>query len=622
MCGITGFYGFEDKDLLKRMTSRLEHRGPDNFGYYSDSKCSLGHRRLSIIDLSEKGKNPMHNEDHSIWITYNGEIYNFKEIRDDLEKKGHRFYSDTDTEVIIHSYEEYGFDCLSKFNGMFAFCIYDSNNNLLFLARDRLGIKPLYYYVKGNRFIFASEIKAILEDKDLKRELNREAMKKFFAYEYVPHPMTIFKNIHKLPSASYLILKDNKITKKEYWDIKYKIDPKPEDYFIKEIRKRLEESVKMRLISDVPLGAFLSGGIDSSSVVALMSKINKDMNNHPVKTFSIGFDEENKTYSEAHKARKVSEYCGTDHNEKVISSNEILKLINDLPNHMDEPFADPSLFPTYLVSEFTRSKVTVSLSGDGGDELFAGYDWYAAENYYRLYKYIPFKRLNYHIINQIPQTKKIRGFINKLKRFTDGAREDPKIRHLRWQNNFGYDEEDNLILNEKIIDPYEEPKKLMEKVNQPLNKMMYVDMKYYLVDDILKKVDMTSMKVALEARVPFLDYTLVEFAAKIPENMKLRGIDRKYILKKAMLKYLPKEILYGEKQGFTIPLKNWLRKDLKYLIDEHLNKKRVNGIGIFNIKHINKLINEHLSQKRDNQHQLWALINFDMWYKYFIEEGK
>jgi len=625
MCGIIGFYGFEDKALLKNMTKSLTHRGPDDFGYYSNKLYSLGHRRLSIIDLSKNGKQPMCNEDEDIWITYNGEIYNFLELKNELEEKGYKFKSDTDTEVIINAYEEWGVDCLHKFNGMFAFCIYDVRHKRLFLARDRMGIKPLYFYFnKKGSFFFASEMKAFFEYPEFKGELNKEAMKLFFAHEFVPNPHTIYKDVHKLPAGCYVIHEKGLVTQKSYWNPSFNVQENSEKYIMDNIINKLTESVKLRLMSDVPLGAFLSGGIDSSAIVALMSKIN----NEPPKTFSIGF--EDKSFDETHKSRIVSELYNTDHHEKIISPKELIKLMTKLPLHMDEPFGDPSLIPTYVVSEFTRKDVTVSLSGDGGDELFAGYDWYAGQYYAQhFYKHIPFKSFIPKIVNKIPQTKAVRGFTNKLKRFVDSVNEPEHNRQLRWLNCFGPDEENNLLYNDKIIEPYNKTinhtisleKFLNAKPGNSFNGMIFADWKHFLQDDILTKVDMASMKVSLEARTPFLDHNFVEFTSTIPERykakMKINGLDRKHILKKALLAHdlLPKKILYGEKQGFTLPLKNWLRDDLKFLLDTYLNEDEIKQNRIFNYRHINKLVHQHLTYKKDNQRQLWAYIVFNMWYE-------
>jgi len=613
MCGITGFYGFENKDLLKDMTSTLRYRGPDDFGYYSDKDCSLGHRRLSIIDLSKKGKQPMSNEDGSIFITFNGEIYNFKEIRSELEKEGHRFVSNTDTEAIIHAYEEYGESCLGRFNGMFAFAIWDSIKKKLFLARDRLGIKPLYYYYDGSKLVFASELKSILRDKTIKKEVDMEALNRFFACEYVPSPLTILRDIKKLPAGHYLVREKDKIMTKQYWDVDFRESDQGKDYFIKKIQELLKESIRKRLISDVPLGAFLSGGIDSSSIVALMSQVSDN-----VKTFTVGF--EHGSYSEVDDARLIAESFDTEHHEKILDTKILIGLFKIVNKEIDEPFGDLSIFPTYLVSRFAREHVTVVLSGDGGDELFGGYDWYLADKLHNYHKKIPGHKLILPgVFKRFKQTPKSKGFINKAKRFTEGSLMPDHLRHLRWMTSFDKKAQKEIYINEhKLADPFDFVDHYSSKVNGNLNKMQYVDMKTYLPDDIITKLDRASMFNSLESRVPFLDHTFVEFAATIPQRYKLQSFDRKYILKKAMLPLLPKKILSKPKQGFTMPMKHWLRKELKDFMLDELSSKRIKDIGFLNPDYVSKVIEQHLSRKRDNQRHIWAMMNFHMWYENYM----
>jgi asparagine synthase (glutamine-hydrolysing) len=613
MCGITGFYGFEDKELLKRMTSALTYRGPDDFGYYSDKLCSLGHRRLSIIDLSKKGKQPMSNEDGSIFITFNGEIYNFKDIRVELEKNGHRFRSNTDTEVIVHAFEEYGVDCLKRFNGMFAFAIWDSSKKRLFLARDRLGIKPLYYYF-DKELIFGSELKAVLASGRIRKKLDMDALNHFFAYEYVPSPYSIIKNVKKLLPGHYLVLDKGTLSVKKYWDIIFEGSNHGKDYYLSKIPELLQDSIKKRLISDVPLGAFLSGGIDSSSIVALMSQVTDN-----VKTFSIGFEQE--SYSEADDARIVAEKFNTEHHEKILKPEELMKLLDTVVKNVDEPFGDLSIFPTYLVSKFARRHVTVVLSGDGGDELFAGYDWYLADKLHKYYRLVPGQRVIFpRVLKRFKQTPKSKGFVNKAKRFTEGALMPSYLRHHRWMTSFDYKARENIYSRRRELqNPFEMVRALASNVKGNLNKMQYVDIKTYLPDDILTKVDRASMYNSLEARVPFLDHNFVEFAARIPQSLKLKGVERKYILKKAMSKYLPKGILYKGKQGFTMPMKHWLRGELKGFMNEVLSERKIREIGILNPDYVNKIIKQHLSKRRDNQRHIWAMMNFHIWYKNYMQ---
>ena len=609
MCGICGVYGFDDRKLIRAMNKTLVHRGPDQEGYFIDKNIMLGHRRLSIIDLSSKGKQPTHNENKTVWCVYNGEIYNFAEIRDELEKKGHRFYSNTDTEVIVHAYEEYGFECLKYFNGMFAFALWDSKKKLLFLARDRIGVKPLHYYYDKKKFVFASEIKAILADKDIPRKVNHEALSQFIGFEYVPAPLTMFEGIYKLPAAHYLVVKNKKVEVHKYWDVV------PQELngidLIKTTRNLIHDSVKMRLVSDVPLGAFLSGGIDSSTIVSVMSSLSDN-----VKTFSIGFNES--TYDESKYARLVADKFKTDHTEKIIDPKDIIPLFDKIIPQMDEPFGDLSIFPTYLVSELARTKVTVSLSGDGGDELFGGYDWYLAESLSKIYSKVPLKLLIQSGISKIGYTSKSKGLVNKAKRFLEGYNKDEKYSQLRWLSNVDVSDIKNLLSFKFEKDPFSPMFKYSNSGFDGLNKNMYLDLKTYLPDDIFTKVDRASMMVSLEAREPLVDYRLVEHAFRIPSSYKIKGMNRKYLMKMMMKDILPKEIIHKEKQGFTIPMKNWMRSELKDFVVNKLSNDNLKEIGLFNQSYIDKVLEEHMSKRKDNQRHIWSLMSFVMWYENYI----
>ncbi len=612
MCGICGFYGLEDKNLLKRMTAKILHRGPDQDGFYIDKNISLGMRRLSIIDLSANGRQPHHNENESIFVVFNGEIYNFQEIKKVLEKKGHKFYSHTDTEVIVHAYEEYGFDCLQHFNGMFAFALWDSNKKLLFIARDRLGVKPLHYFWDKERFLFSSEIKSILEDRSITREINPEALKEFFALEYVPAPLTIFKGIYKLKPGHYLTLKDKELTIQKYWDIPNKENLKyTKQDWIDSTKELLEESIERRMISDVPLGAFLSGGIDSSTVVAMMSKLSEK----PIKTFSIGFTEA--SYDESKDARIIAEKFKTDHHEKIVEAEEILKTFNKIIPNLDEPFGDLSIFPTYLLSEFARTKVTVSLSGDGGDELFGGYDWYLAQSLANTYKKIPFTKAIHPLIHNLTQSKQSKGLVNYTKRFIEGIEKPEELSHIRWMSNIKPEAIQTLLnTNKKPFTSIQE----YQRNTHSLNDNMYMDIKTFLPDDIMTKVDRASMLVSLEAREPLLDYKLVEHAMSIPAKFKVLGLTRKYILKKTMKDILPKEILHKRKQGFTIPMKHWMRGELKWLLQEKLTSKNLKELQL-NEEYVRKILEEHLSGRKDNQRHIWCILSTVLWYENYIKNG-
>jgi len=620
MCGICGILNSKkmvEEETLKRMASILSHRGPDDEGYYLKKNIGLGHRRLNIIDL-ETGHQPIHNEDSSIWIVFNGEIYNYKDLRKDLEERKHRFYTNTDTEVIIHLYEEKGADCVKDLRGMFAFAIWDANRKRLLLVRDRIGIKPLVYACNDNGLVFASELKTILKSNLVDCQLDYEALHRFLLFGYIPSPLTIFKEIRKLPPGYILIYQDGRIAIEKYWEIKIKEGLMSQEEYKEGIKSILRESVKMQLMSDVPLGAFLSGGMDSSSVVALMSEVA----DRPVKTFSIGFEE--KSYSELRYAKIVADRFGCDHHEMVIRPDSV-EIINKLINFIDEPFADISAIPTYLVSEFARREVTVALSGDGGDELFAGYDNYVANRIDGYYRMIPqtIRRGIANLVNLIPPTEKSKGLINKAKRFIEGSCLPEEGEHIRWMTFFTPEEIDQLYSKElreesagyDFFQPY---KRYLNQFKDfdPLTRELLCDLKVWMPDDILYKVDMMSMSCSLEARVPLLDHKLIEFAMSIPSNMKLKGFSTKYIFKEAMGHILPKEILNRrEKMGFIIPIKNWLREDLREMMGDALSEVSIKREGFFNYPYIKTLIDEHLSGRKDHWHKLWALMVFMMWKK-------
>ncbi len=628
MCGICGIIYREkkqrvDQAFLKKMCDVITHRGPDDEGTYVHQNIGLGMRRLSIIDLST-GKQPISNEDDAIWIVFNGEIYNHKSIRADLEKLGHRFKTQTDTEAIVHAYEEYGESCVQKLNGMFAFAIWDNRNHTLFLARDRLGIKPLYYLFDKNRFIFGSEIKSILQAGDVPKRIDLQALDHFLTFEFIPAPLSIFQDIKKLPPGHTLKLKNNEIWVRSYWDVELKSNEKALSQIKQNLRELLQDAVKIRLMSDVPLGAFLSGGIDSSTIVALMSQVMDD----PVKTFSIGF--EDSTYNELKYARMIAEKFKTEHHEFIIKP-DVVELADNLVKFLDEPFGDFSIFPTYLVSKKAREYVTVVLSGDGGDELFAGYDSYIADKIAKkYYSRFPEQFRNgvvTRFFDLIPPSSKKKGLINKAKRFVEGMKLPHDLHHTRWMI-FLQQAEKDLLYNSEVksgiqeFDPFKFTRNYFANVSynrsDEINKQLYVDLKMYLVDNILVKVDRMSMATSLEARVPFLDYRFVEFAATIPGEYKMQGRKTKVILKQAMEGLLPKEILYRGKEGFSIPIKNWLKKDLKPLMMETLAPEKIRREGFFNSDYIQKLIRQHLAGQENHSHRLWALIIFGRWYDLYM----
>lgn len=627
MCGICGVLYIEkdryvNRSVVSEMCDTITHRGPDDVGIWVDKNVGMGMRRLSIIDLNT-GKQPISNEDDTVWIVFNGEIYNHLELRRDLIAHGHKFKTMTDTEAILHAYEEYGEDCASKLNGMFAFAIYDLRANKLFIARDRIGIKPLYYYYDHNKLIFGSELKAILKADEIPKRIDLQALDNFLTFEYIPAPLSILQDVKKLLPGHSLTLSNNGLKIKKYWELNFSLNGMVEGEIKQNIRELLADSVKIRLMSDVPLGAFLSGGIDSSSIVALMSQVMEQ----PVKTFSIGF--EDSTYNELNYARLIAKTFNTEHHEFIIKPNAV-ELTENLIHFLDEPFGDFSIFPTYLVSKMAREYVTVVLSGDGGDELFAGYDPYIADRYYKTYSRIPAllrSKLIPDLAEMIPPSPKKKGLINKIKRFVEGTKLPEDLRHTRWMI-FMLEHEKDLLYNKdmksgliekdsyKFIRNYFSNIKYLQ--DDQTSQQLYVDIKTYLVDDILVKVDRMSMATSLEARVPFLDHRFVELSARIPSDMKLRNKQTKYILKKAMEDLLPHDILYRGKEGFSIPIKNWLKSDLKPMMTDVLAADKIKREGFFNVDYIEKLISEHLKGTRNHSHRLWALMMFEKWFDIYM----
>lgn len=627
MCGICGIFDTYqrnriDKETLQKMCDVLKHRGPDDEGMFIDKNIGLGHRRLSIIDLSA-GHQPMHNEDNSVWIVFNGEIYNHQELRAKLEKKGHRYYTLSDTESIIHSYEERGDECVNELRGMFAFCIWDAKKNKLLLARDRIGIKPLYYIFKDGRLLFASEIKSILQDKDIAREVNLKALHNYLTLQYVPAPETIFKGINKLLPGHIVSCTVDGMEIKKYWEL-YLLKGEiiqSENYYSQRLLELLKESVKLRLMSDVPLGAFLSGGIDSSAVVGIMSQLMTQ----PVKTFSIGFDvgseDKKEGYNELEYARTISKYFQTDHHEEIVNAKDIYQYLPKTIWYFDEPLADYAGIPTYLISMLARKYVTVVLTGEGADELFGGYERYHGERLIHYYQKIP-NLLREEMI--APLVKSLPG-LSKAKKLVERASIPLKVRYTS-SCAFDYKQRQNLYTEDfkqeigqiEFVDVFNSY--FEDKLQDYLNTIFYTDIKTWLPDDLLMKVDKMSMMTSLEARVPYLDHHLVEFCCNIPGNLKIRGITLKYILKKALRNFLPKEIIYRKKHGFTLPVKIWFKNELqelsKILVDS-LSQKR----GYFNMEFIQQMIKEHQSGVTDHSLRLWALLTLELWFRIYIDNN-
>ena len=631
MCGIAGklYFDIERKvelSLIKAMCSSLIHRGPDDEGYFVDNNYGCGMRRLSIIDR-KSGQQPIFNEDKSITIIFNGEIYNYKELKFDLQKKGHYFKTNSDTETILHCYEEYGLNFLSKLNGMFAIAIWDIKKKKLVLARDRIGIKPLYFYKDNKKLLFGSEIKAIIQDNSIERNVNFEALDLYLSFMYVPSPNCMFDNIHKLLPGHYLVYENSNIKVNQYWDVEFNpVDTKSESVLIEEFNHLFTDAVKLRMISEVPLGAFLSGGIDSSYIVAAMSKIC----NSPIKTFSIGF-KEGGYHDETKYAKMIAEKYNTDHTVFNIDSS-MLQLLPKYVYHFDEPFADYAAFPTYLISKLAKEFVTVVLTGDGGDEIFAGYERYYSEKLAEYYQMIPGSIRNVLLLNSFKLGEKlISPNLRLYGYFTDAIKKtelmdiEPMDRYIESFYKFKYKDKQKLFVDQRLIpfnfslenfNHFLKP----EKKYDNLTERLYLDIKTSLPEDMLTKVDRVTMAVSLEARVPFLDHRIVEFAAKIPSKMKLNLFNLKHFLKKAASKDLPKKIINRPKHGFSSPIDIWFRGELKEMLQDTLSENSIKDQGYFNYSYINQMITNHIEEKGNYGEKLFMIMVFQMWYDSFIKK--
>ncbi|MCX6623978.1 MAG: asparagine synthase (glutamine-hydrolyzing) [Acidobacteria bacterium] len=619
MCGIAGIVSLEGTPVYEQevrdMCGSIFHRGPDDEGYYFGAGVGLGMRRLSIIDIAS-GRQPIRNEDGTVWVVFNGEIYNFRELRRELEGRGHAFYTNTDTETIVHLYEEYGKRAVDHLRGMFAFAVWDARKRQLFIARDRLGIKPLYYAESGGRILFASELKSILQLADVERSLNWSAMSHLFTFLSTPPAEAIIDGVHKLEPGHLLTATPGRAPVIErYWDIEFQPDHGREvGYFVDRVRELLDESVRLHMVSDVPVGAFLSGGIDSSAIVATAAALTAE----PLKTFSIGFSEPD--YNELEHARVVAKAFRTDHHELTLGP-DALEQLGDLAWHLDEPFGDSSAIPTYMVSRLAAKSVKVVLSGDGGDELFAGYDKYLVEQRERGYTPLP---------------ALARSVVGKISRMMpDGMRGRNFLRHMSLAGGERYLDAFTLFRRDdmkklfrpdvfELLAPYEpwRPKAAcLESGNGNwLSALQRLDVKNYLPLDILTKVDRMSMAHSIETRVPLLDHKLVEFAATIPPGMNLHGGTTKYVLKQAMRGILPNGIIDRPKRGFAIPLGYWFRGKLGAYVRELLLGESAGSRGFFNGPYIESLIAQHESG-RNLDLQLWTLISFELWARVFLDRG-
>ncbi len=630
MCGICGKLNFSpgagvSTDLLRKMNETLRHRGPDEDGFYVSPEKNLGlaMRRLKIIDLST-GTQPIFNETGDIAVILNGEIYNYIELRADLEKKGHAFKTHSDTETIVHAYEVYGEDCVKYFNGMFAFALWDGRNQRLLIARDRMGIKPLYYRADSGGIAFGSEVKALLADPDCPRGLDLAALDDYFSLLYVPGPRSAFAAIKKLEPGHLLIcdVKSRTVKNQTYWDrpVHASVQDRGLDYYLETLDALFRDSLKLQLRSDVPNGLFLSSGLDSGAIAYYASQVSQQ----PMNSFTVHF--EDKSYSEQEGARRIADACGLVHHELELKP-DIRDIVLKTAEFFDEPFADTSAIPTYLLNEFARKRITVALSGEGGDELFAGYPTYLATRWAGLYRKLPkpLRAAAAAITERIPVSWDRISLEYKLKQFVKGAEESAERSHFAWKEIFDESAKKELYSASWNAqrgggdgrDGYESFRALFESLGGgiDLEKLLYVDQKTYLLDEFLVKSDRMSMAHSLEVRVPILDHRIVEFAAEIPARYKLKGLSTKWILRRLMQGKLPPEIVSGAKKGFSPPIPGWIAGPLKPFVMDVLSESSVKKCGLLNPEYVKRLLSEHFDRKRDHHRRIWAALNFVLWHR-------
>ncbi len=627
MCGIAGFVdaggrlGAEERaSLVARMCEVIAHRGPDEQGTQVVGEAALGMRRLSIIDLAG-GHQPMSGCDARTTLVFNGEIYNFRDLQRELESRGHRFKTHSDTEAIVHAYEEWGARCVERLRGMFAFAVWDDSKRELFVARDRAGKKPLYYsHTPSGALVFGSELKSLLLHPEVRRETNLEALDAYLTFGYVPDPLSIFRGVHKLPPGHTLAFDGARARVEQYWDFPFEPDAKPrsEEEYVEELRELLDEAVRIRLVADVPLGAFLSGGVDSSAVVGLMAR----HTDRPVKTFSIGFRED--SFDELKYARVAARHFATDHHEFIVTP-DICRVVDDLVWHFDEPFADSSAIPTHAVSRLAREHVKVVLSGDGGDELFAGYTRYVVDRRRSFFDRVPRavrRGLMMPLSRSLPHGAWGRNYLY-------ANAHDPAGRYINSLAVFTplgkrglYSQEFRRALDGRA-DAFESFREIASRAPaaDPLAAMLYLDSKTYLPGDILAKVDRMSMAVSLEARVPLLDHRLMEFAARLPSRLKMRGLETKHLFKRAVRGLVPDEILDRPKQGFGVPVNRWINDELRDYTRDVLMDSRTRSRGHFDPRHLDLLFSEHERGRRDHSTQLWALFVLELWQRTFADSA-
>jgi asparagine synthase (glutamine-hydrolysing) len=624
MCGIagvveTGGSGYASPDLVSRMLQTIVHRGPDDAGVYDGGRAVLGARRLKVIDL-EGGHQPIGNEDGTVWVAYNGEIYNHAALRRELQARGHQFRTVCDTEVIVHAWEEYGDAFVEHFQGMFGFALWDTRTATLVLCRDRLGIKPIYYAWDGSRLLFASEIKALLASDTMTPAVDPQALYHYIGYEFVPAPATMFRGIRKLPAGHMLVLRNGAVDVRGYWDVPSTPAEMSDEARIAGIRRLLQEAVAKRLMADVPLGVFLSGGLDSTAVLAFAKEATTEL----IPTFTIGYRDP--SFSEWDYARRVAQHYGTDHREIVIEPITP-ELIEATVWHLDEPMTDLSSIPFWILSREARRRVTVCLSGEGGDEVFVGYDRFIASKLNaHVYSLLPraLRRTVEHIVRRLPDREQKKGAINLVKRFVEGAALPEDGGHMRWQY-FSSAAQDRALFREAFLaeveqDPFEPVRRHRTRVAgaDRLLQECYVDLRLTMADSVLMKVDKMSMAHALEVRVPFLDHALVEFAARVPSDRKFPGLKTKALYRKAMEGVLPGFVLERGKQGYSLPIKNWLRTELRSYMTVLLNESPLVREH-FDVAFVNTLIEQHLRRTHNHNHVLWGLMNAALWHRRYIE---
>lgn len=630
MCGIAGFINHHDRrdavdarEVLDRMCRAIAHRGPDDQGVLVNGVAAIGMRRLSIIDLAG-GHQPMSGCDSEVTIVFNGEIYNYRELQRELEARGHRFKTNSDTETIVHAYEEYGRGCVEHLRGMFAFAIWNGRDRELFIARDRAGEKPLYYTITASgALVFGSELKSLREHPEVDAEIDLEALDAYLTFGYVPDPLTIFRGVHKLPPGHHLILKDGSVRVEQYWDFPYQeaqsAPVQNEADCVEELRTLLDEAVRGQLVADVPLGAFLSGGVDSSTIVGLMAR----HTDRPVKTFSIGFHED--SYNELKFARIAAQKFGTEHHEFIVTP-EICEIVDELVWHFDEPFADSSAIPTYMVSKLAREHVKVVLSGDGGDELFGGYTRYALDQKRNGFGRIP-RSIRENIMQplgrQLPHGAWGRNYVHNVAlEPLDRYIEDVSV-FTRLNKPLLYTSDFRAHLRESTAAARFREHAARSRADNSLDPLLYLDSKTYLPADILTKVDRMSMAVSLESRVPLLDHKLIEFVCtRIPASMKLKGLETKHIFKRAVRDFVPAEILDRPKQGFGVPIDQWINQQLRGRVRETLTEPRAIQRGYIEPHYVNLLLDEHERGRRNHSHELWALFMLELWQRRFVDAAR